>query len=109
MMDYMYERIRSFCLLSGKFVPVHCSAWIVHQKLIDLSHRYTRDNTALDELAFRELLVSNILIGMFMLGVACFLYFAAVFSNPYLSGYWVHLVHYFQVVIYEVSHGVFHI
>ena len=82
-------------------------AWIVHQKLIDLSHRYTRDNTALDELAFRELLVSNILIGIFMLSVACFLYFAAVFSNPYLSGYWVHLVHYFQVVIYEVSHGLF--
>lgn len=82
-------------------------AWIVHQKLIDLSHRYTRDNTALDELAFRELLVSNIFTGIFMLSVACFLYFAAVFGNPYLSGYWVHLVHYFQVVIFEVSHGLF--
>ena len=83
-------------------------AWIVHQKLIDLSHRYTRDNTALDELAFRELLVRNIVTGFLLICFAIFLYFAAVFSNPYLSKYWVHLVHYFQVVIYEVQHGLFH-
>lgn len=83
-----------------------CVAWLLHSKFIDWSHHYTRDNTALDELAFRELFFQNMMWTLFTFLLMFALYFAAVFSNPYLSKYWVHLVRYFYMVIYEICHGI---
>ena len=83
-----------------------CAAWLIHVKFIDWANPYTRDNTALDELAFRELFVQNFMWSIFTFLLAFGLLIGAVASNQYLSGYWLHLVRTFCKIIFGVYYGI---
>lgn len=63
-------------------------AYIIHQMLLDWSHSYDCDNSALDELAYRQLLVDNTVANLFFIGLIAFLYMCVVWSAPPLDAYW---------------------
>lgn len=69
-------------------------AYLIHQKMIDWDFNYSVDQSSLDELSYREVLVQDIVAGIFIYLLIGVLLVLAIRTNTSLYEYWLQLFTY---------------
>lgn len=66
-------------------------AYLFHQKLIDWDFHYSVDQSSLDEISYRQVLVQDIMASIFVYLLITGLYVIAIHSNDFLNNTWWHV------------------